>query len=201
LCNPKPICFKLLTHCVRRAASRAACTAGRSRAIKAVRQDLAPPRLLAPLVGDQAAGDLPDPHPEVAAAVEFIELLQGDDQGLLREVVDRLGPHPQRADERAQARLLRLHPLQEPTGPRESARVRLQRMTAVNFRWHRVRCMRPRCPRSDVFPGDTEAGSSPSFRVRDVLRPMLLGAPGRLFHDFDLSQLVTNLSPNSSPTL
>src|SRR5262249_40093733 len=32
-CRAKPICFKLLTHDDRRAASRAACTAGRSRAI------------------------------------------------------------------------------------------------------------------------------------------------------------------------
>src|SRR5881227_2575219 len=29
-----PICFKLLTHCIRRAASRAACTAGKSSAIR-----------------------------------------------------------------------------------------------------------------------------------------------------------------------
>jgi len=31
---PNPICFRLLTHCERRAASRAACTAGSKRAIK-----------------------------------------------------------------------------------------------------------------------------------------------------------------------
>src|SRR5262245_46755796 len=31
---PRPICFRLLTHCIRRAASRAACTAGNKSAIR-----------------------------------------------------------------------------------------------------------------------------------------------------------------------
>ena len=34
LWTARPICFRLLVHCVRRAASRAACTAGSNRATK-----------------------------------------------------------------------------------------------------------------------------------------------------------------------
>ena len=34
MCSAKPICLRLLLHCIRRAASRAACTAGSNSAIK-----------------------------------------------------------------------------------------------------------------------------------------------------------------------
>src|SRR5262245_29715077 len=81
-----------------------------------IRQDLPPAMVLAQSVGHDAPRDAAHPGPEILIATKVGESLVGDEQRVLRKIIDGLGSHAERTNERAQPRLFASHLRHEPFG-------------------------------------------------------------------------------------